>query len=97
MVIQVQTPVHQKKIQVPWTKQQLMQAFKNQDSDGDGKLSKNELKQAFKVLGSSFGFYRAKKALLRADSNNNDFIDINDKEFEDLIDYAYECGFKVPA
>ncbi|PON79302.1 Parvalbumin [Trema orientale] len=104
MVIQVQTPgnfsvkpVQYKKVQVQWTKEQLMNAFKSHDKDGDGKLSMKELKQAFKDLGSAFGFYRAKKALFLADTDNNGYIDITDKELEDLVDYAYDCGYKVPA
>lgn len=104
MVIQVQTPgnfsvkqVHYKKVQVQWTKEQLKSAFKSYDLDGDGKLSKNELKQAFKDLGSNFGFYRAKKALYRADADHNGYIDITDKELEELVNYAYECGYKVRA
>lgn len=37
---------------VLYTKDQLMNVFKSHDADGDGKLSREELKKAFKYLGS---------------------------------------------
>ncbi|KAM6572388.1 hypothetical protein CsatA_016468 [Cannabis sativa] len=87
--------VKSKLVEVEWTKEQLRSKFISEDMDGDGKLSKNEIKKVFKDLGSSSGFYRAKKALWRADADDNGYININDHEFEDLLQYAYDCGYKI--
>uniref|UniRef100_A0A803QFJ6 EF-hand domain-containing protein n=1 Tax=Cannabis sativa TaxID=3483 RepID=A0A803QFJ6_CANSA len=87
-----------KKAQAEWSKEELINKFKSQDMNGDGKLSKNEIKKVFKDLGSSSGFYRANRAMHRADSDHNGYVDINDrKELEDLVEYAYQIGYKVKA
>ncbi|KAF4379083.1 hypothetical protein F8388_022170 [Cannabis sativa] len=78
------------------SKEELRSKFKSQDMNGDGKLSKNEIKKVFKDLGSSSGFYRANRAMHRADSDHNGYVDINDdKELEGLVQYAYQRGYKV--
>ena len=94
MVIQIQIPniifpstkVRDPRVQVEWTKEQIMEAFKRHDSNGDGKLSKAELKQAFKYLGSNWGGRRASKAMSYADNDGSGFIDITDKELEELVE-----------
>ncbi|KAM6574187.1 hypothetical protein CsatA_022514 [Cannabis sativa] len=103
MVIQVHfatktVVVQRQKVQTQCSKEQLMSKFKRHDMNGDGKLSKNDIKKVFKELGSSSGFYRANIAMFRSHNEHNGYVNINDdKEFEELVDYAYECGYKVEA
>ena len=78
-----------------WTKEQIIEAFKSHDANGDGKLSKAELRQAFKYLGSNWGGRRASKAMSYADADGSGFIEITDTEFDELVEYALQLGYKV--
>lgn len=82
-----------KDVRLPWKRDQLLNVFKSYDRDGDGKLSKDEVKQAFKYLGSRCSFYRATKAFRKVDFNKNGLIDL--VELSDLVDYALDCGYEV--
>lgn len=79
--------------QVPWSKDQVCQLFNSFDKNGDGKLSKEELKAAFRKLGSRWSSYRASRALRHVDSNGDGLI--SKEEFNDLVNYALECGYKL--
>lgn len=80
-----------------WSKEKLKEALKSYDLNGDGKLSKEEIKQAFTYLGSNCGSYRAWKAMSHADTDGSGYVDLTDKELEELADYAYKCGYKMPS
>ena len=82
-----------KNVNLPWDKEQLQNVFKSFDKDGDGKLSWDELKQAFTHLGSRWSYYRTNKAFGKADYNKDGFI--NQEELAELVDYALDCGYKV--
>lgn len=71
----------------------LSSMFKQFDADKDGRLSYEDLKQAFKALGARFVAYRAYRALKFADANGDGFIDIS--EFDDLIKYTIRSGFAL--
>lgn len=79
--------------QVPWSKVELHQLFKSVDKNGDGKLSKEELKEAFRKLGSRGSSFRAGRALHHADSNGDGLI--SEEELDDVVNYAVECGYKL--
>lgn len=79
--------------QVPWSKDQVCQLFKSFDKNGDGKLSKEELKAAFRKLGSRWSSYRASRALRYVDSNHDGVI--SKEEFNELVNYALELGYKL--
>ena len=84
-----------KKVQIiPWTKEQMMEVFKSFDKDGDGRLSKEELKAAFKKFGSRWSSFRAWRAIWHADANKDGFISIDD-EIGELTSYALKCGYKL--
>ncbi|KAK9136011.1 hypothetical protein Syun_015341 [Stephania yunnanensis] len=57
------------------------------DMDMDGKISRDELKQALHSLNSWFGWWKARRVMKEADENGDGHID-NDKEVEKLIAYA---------
>ena len=86
-------PVHEKPVNVQWAKEQLKEAFKRHDVNGDGKLSQTEIRKAFNDLGSNCGLYRAWIALPRADKDKDGYINITNQELDDLVDYPYERGY----
>ncbi|KAG5613117.1 hypothetical protein H5410_024398 [Solanum commersonii] len=72
---------------VPLTEVQLTNLFKKCDFNGDGYLTKEDLTEAFRQLGSTFPGYRAGRALHRADKNGDGLID--KKELDKLVDIEY--------
>ncbi|PRQ27674.1 putative EF-hand domain pair protein [Rosa chinensis] len=82
-----------KLVPLPWSKEQVRELFKSFDKDGDGKLSKEELKAAFRKLGSWWSSFRARRALRYVDSNDDG--QISKEEFNDLVNYALECGYLI--
>ncbi|PRQ27677.1 putative EF-hand domain pair protein [Rosa chinensis] len=77
------------------SKEQVCDFFKRFDGNGDGKLCKEEIKAAFRKLGSRWSSYRARRALDHADSNGDGII--SNEELDDLINYALDCGYKLLA
>ncbi|XP_020582873.1 uncharacterized protein LOC110026322 [Phalaenopsis equestris] len=66
---------------------QFREWLKSIDRDGDGKISRQELRDALRVLGKSCSRWKAWRALVHADLNHNKHID-GDDEVEELIKYA---------
>ncbi|KAJ8762219.1 hypothetical protein K2173_007375 [Erythroxylum novogranatense] len=69
--------------------EELKTTFKHHDADGDGKLSREELKKAFQKLDSRFPGWRASKALQHVDTNRDGSISF-DKEMDALVKYVME-------
>ncbi|KAG6674699.1 hypothetical protein I3842_15G057200 [Carya illinoinensis] len=82
-----------KKLEVPYTELQLKDIFKSFDKDGDGYLSRKELRNAFSSLGSSAPRWRAFRALWHADSNKDGRI--SEAELENLVTYALKHGYTI--
>ncbi|KAF3683452.1 hypothetical protein P3S67_011735 [Capsicum chacoense] len=78
---------------VPMTEVQLTNIFKRCDLNGDGYLTKEDLTEAFRQLGSTFPGYRAARALHRADKNGDGMID--KKELNQLVEYARKRGYRL--
>ena len=81
-----------------WTAEALKEHFRLFDSNKDGKLSFAELQEALKKLGVSntiINHIRTAKAMDYADGNGDDFINLNGREFSDLIKHMSKIGFKV--
>lgn len=65
------------------------------DSDHNGKISREELKEALHSLRIWFGWWRARQGMKKADFNGSGQID-NAKEFEKLVTYAQQhLGMKI--
>lgn len=77
---------------VSFEEHQLKLIFNQFDSDKDGLLNKQELKNAFSYLGSRVPEWRTQRALSYADENGDGYID--DKELEKIINYAYRQNYK---
>uniref|UniRef100_A0A2N9FZ25 EF-hand domain-containing protein n=1 Tax=Fagus sylvatica TaxID=28930 RepID=A0A2N9FZ25_FAGSY len=75
----------------PINSQQLRDTFKKYDSNGNGLLSKAELENAFKSLGSHFPGWRAGRALHHADANGDNSISL--EELDDVVNYAMKHGY----
>ncbi|KAK6938705.1 EF-hand domain [Dillenia turbinata] len=67
----------------PLSDEQLKFLLKKFDANGDGKLSKQELQDAFKSMGLHFCGWRAKKAVRHADKNGDGYV--NEEELNDLV------------
>ncbi|KAI9096684.1 hypothetical protein K1719_025863 [Acacia pycnantha] len=52
------------------------------DSDGDGRISRSELREAVRLSRGRFASWRSKRGIKSADTNGNGFID--DNEFRNL-------------
>ncbi|KAI4336970.1 hypothetical protein L6164_015435 [Bauhinia variegata] len=63
--------------------------LKEVDGDGDGRLTRDELKKAFDKLGAWFPAFRTKLALNAADKNGDGVIS-GDLETEELIYYILD-------
>lgn len=71
----------------------LKSLLKKYDKSGDGKLNKQEVKDAFRDLGLWFCGLRAHQAMQHADKNNDGLI--VDDEMGVLVDFATKWGFTL--
>ncbi|PON94175.1 Parvalbumin [Trema orientale] len=78
---------------VPYSEVQLKGVFKSSDANGDGRLSRQELRNAFASLGSFAPGWRACRALRRADKNRDGFVD--EDELDYLVKYAAKRGYTI--
>ncbi|KAK4859416.1 hypothetical protein QYF36_005047 [Acer negundo] len=73
------------------TEEKLKILFKRFDTDRDGRLSKQELKDAFNSLGSRFSTWRAWRLLCLADANGDGYI--SEHEFDGLVKYCVKHDY----
>nr|XP_009776175.1 PREDICTED: polcalcin Syr v 3-like [Nicotiana sylvestris] len=78
---------------IPLTEEQLEKILKRYDKNGDGKLSKQELKFAFKEMGLRFCGWKAGRAFHHADINGDGYI--NKEEMSELVKYASKWGIRT--
>ncbi|GMJ02628.1 hypothetical protein HRI_003932000 [Hibiscus trionum] len=88
-----QRVIWRKRASVPITEDQVRGIFLRYDTNKDGLLSKEELKNAFASLGSRMPGVRAWLALQHADVNGDGFI--NEAEFDKLVKYTLKRGYKI--
>ncbi|XAR61878.1 hypothetical protein NMG60_11016421 [Bertholletia excelsa] len=85
---------HDKEAPAPLSEGCVKEFLRRYDRDGDGRISRQELKLAFKSQGLYFAGRRARKAIRYADANGDGYI--SDQELNELLQYASsEWGFKV--
>ncbi|MBA0849491.1 hypothetical protein Goshw_016672 [Gossypium schwendimanii] len=82
-----------KRASVPITEEQVRGIFHRYDTNRDGLLSKQELKNAFSSLGSRMPGVRAWLALQHADVNGDGYI--SEAEFDKLVKYTLKRGYKI--
>ncbi|KAH7848262.1 hypothetical protein Vadar_000284 [Vaccinium darrowii] len=83
-----------KSVDLPITEVQLKGLLKRYDKNGDGRLSRAELREAFRGLGLNFSGWRAGQALRHSDRNGDGYI--SEEEMKELIKYAAsKWGFSV--
>lgn len=88
-------PLDNKGVKIKYSKEQLRNVFKKNDTNNDGRLSKKELKLAFTELDSHFPSYRAHRGLHHADANDDGYVDI-ENELEALVVYVVKkCGYTI--
>ncbi|KAJ4842845.1 hypothetical protein Tsubulata_045052 [Turnera subulata] len=80
--------------EVSLVEEQLKNIFKQFDTDHNGRLSKDELREAFRYLGAFLPGYRANRGLSYADANGDGEVDLK-LELDDLVSYAFKLGYKV--
>ncbi|KAH0451409.1 hypothetical protein IEQ34_018708 [Dendrobium chrysotoxum] len=68
--------------------------LKSIDTDGDGKISRKELRHALRALGLNCAWWKAWRALEHAELNHNKHID-GDGEVEELIKYAVKRNWGI--
>ncbi|KAJ0977593.1 hypothetical protein J5N97_013067 [Dioscorea zingiberensis] len=71
------------------TKQEFMQWLKDVDLNGDGGISRKELRCALKAMNQKFAWFKAWRAMRHADLNKNGVIKGGNEE-EALFAYARE-------
>ncbi|KAJ0085807.1 hypothetical protein Patl1_08980 [Pistacia atlantica] len=69
---------------------QLEEIFKKNDVDGDGRLTKEELKKAFEQLGSRNPGWRVHRAFRHADNYKDGSISL--EELDELVKYVVGLG-----
>jgi len=69
------------------TREEFKEWLKCVDSNGDGCISKEELRAALKGLGMSFTSWKSWRAMVHADLDRSNSIQ-GEKEIEELIKYA---------
>lgn len=68
--------------------------LKKFDKDKDGKISRDELREAVRAKGGWFSTHKSKRGLKLADINSNGFID--DSEISNLVEFAQrELGIRI--
>ncbi|KAJ0026063.1 hypothetical protein Pint_08787 [Pistacia integerrima] len=76
----------------PYTKEELNNVFWQHDKNRDCRLSRKELRGAFKELGAIFPLFRANRALRHADDNGDGYI--SEDEMEKLVNYADRLSYR---
>lgn len=82
-----------KAAKVAFTDDQLRDVFKKYDANGDNRLSEDEIKEAFKYLGSLWASWRAMRGLQYADSDGDGYV--SEGELKALVNYASKLGYTV--
>ncbi|KAL5714182.1 hypothetical protein ACHQM5_016177 [Ranunculus cassubicifolius] len=88
--------LHPSKPKKEMTKEGFKEWLSQFDADGDGRISRTELREAIRSLGVWFSGWKTRNGIIAADDNNNGFIDEN--EVDHLVAFAQKkLGVKITA
>ncbi|PWA81714.1 EF-hand domain pair [Artemisia annua] len=82
-----------RQVEMPMTEDQIKGVLRKFDKDGDGKISRRELKAGFKSLGLRFACFRSRRALRYADANRDGVI--SEEEINELARYVSKWGISL--
>ncbi|KAK2660338.1 hypothetical protein Ddye_006871 [Dipteronia dyeriana] len=75
------------------TAEQLKAIFKEQDADGNGRLTREELRKVYEKLGSRYPDWRVRRSLSHADTNGDGSISLD--ELDELVKYVLKIGYNL--
>ncbi|PRQ32628.1 putative EF-hand domain pair protein [Rosa chinensis] len=76
------------------TTEELKKWLKKFDTDKDGRISKEELRQAIRATGERFATFKSRRALQSADVNQDGYI--GEEELDNLVEFAQKhLGVKI--
>ncbi|KAI3767386.1 hypothetical protein L2E82_17484 [Cichorium intybus] len=82
-----------RQVETPMTEDQLRSMIKRFDRNGDGKISRRELRIGLRSIGLRFTYFRAWSALRHADLNGDGVI--SDEEINELAKYVSKWGITI--
>ncbi|KAM3237313.1 hypothetical protein P3S67_011737 [Capsicum chacoense] len=82
-----------RRVSYPLSDEQVKGMLMKYDKNRDGKLSKQEIRLAFKEMGLHLCRWKTGKALRFADKNGDGYI--NEDEMIELVQYASRWGFRI--
>ncbi|KAM0044064.1 putative EF-hand domain-containing protein [Helianthus debilis subsp. tardiflorus] len=81
------------KLSLKLNEEELLAFFKKHDANKDGKLSWDEVRQAFSDLGASWVSLTTDRALLHADEDEDGYV--SEGEMNKLIQFALKRKFTI--
>ncbi|KAI9200453.1 hypothetical protein LWI28_008180 [Acer negundo] len=81
-----------KSASVALTAEQLKAIFKEQDADGNGRLTREELRKVYEKLGSRYPDWRVRRSLSHADTDGDGSISLD--ELDELVKYVLKLDGK---